>query len=376
MLSELTETAKTLVNPALHQWKKEGGRVLGYTCSYLPREIATAAGLLPFRVRANSSTGTELSDAYFSSFNCSFARHCFDLALKGGYKFLDGVVFLNCCDHIRRIYDNWRRNIENPSYLKFMSLPQTNEAPQVVRFRGELEDFKTSLEEYFDVKINKEKLRDAIKTHNETRGLLRKIYNLRRKKNPPLSGAEMLAITVSGTAIPIQKYNLLLKELIELLGKKESNRAYRARVLVIGGILDDPAYIKIIEDQGALVVADSTCLGSRLFFEDVDENAEDPLMSLAEYILVKSPSCPRFGNREPRADFVRKLVKDYAIDGVICERMAFCEQWGFEQFMIERDLEKDGIPCLLLEREYRLNSIGQMRTRVQEFMEKMKGQAK
>jgi benzoyl-CoA reductase/2-hydroxyglutaryl-CoA dehydratase subunit BcrC/BadD/HgdB len=220
--------------------------------------------------------------------------------------------------------------------------------------------------------VTNERLWEAIKLHNETRRLQRKLYALRKAGNPPITGAEALAVIVAGTAMPKEQYNRLLSELLDELSESPGNTSYRARILVMGGILDDPAYLKVIEDQGGLVVTDSLCFGSRILWEDVNEGAGDPVAALAQHYVADRPSCPRvFGDYERRIDFIRDMVRDFNVDGVILERLAFCDHWGFEQSTIETDLKEDGIPCLLVDREYVLSGVGQLRTRVQAFLETM-----
>lgn len=368
-LQEFAEAAEILVNPQIQHWKRQGGKVVGYFCAAVPEEIITAAGLLPFRMRATGSTGTELSDAYFSSINCSFPRHCFNLALRGEFHFLDGVICVNNCDNIRRIYDNWKRQLPN-TFLHIMGLPRKTGAPQVEWYREEIANLKGILESHFGVEITGERLREAIKLHNETRRLQRKLYNLRKKRNPPISGAGALAVTVAGTAMPKEQYNKLLAKLLNDLSSSEGIPKYRARLLLMGGILDDPAYIKIIEDQGGLVVTDSLCFGSRILWRDVAEGTEEPLSALARYYVAERPSCPRtFGDYERRIGFVKEMVRDFKVDGVILERLAFCDHWGFERSTIENDLRESNIPCLTIDREYILSGVGQLRTRIQAFLE-------
>jgi len=368
-LKEFTEAAETLVNPQIQSWKKQGGRMVGYFCAAVPEELIAAAGLLPFRMRATGSTGTELSDAYFSSINCSFPRHCFNLALKGEFGFLDGVVCVNNCDNIRRIYDNWKRQLPN-TFLHIMGLPRKTGDSQVEWYREEIDNLKKTLEEHFGVEITDVKLREAIKLHNETRRLLRRLYDLRKKKNPAISGADTLAVTVASTAMPKEQYNRLLTKLLSDLSSSEGISDYRARLLLMGGILDDPAYIKVIEDQGGLVVADSLCFGSRILWADVDEKTKEPIAALARYYVAERPSCPRtFGDYERRIGLVKEMIRDFEVDGIILERLAFCDHWGFEQATIENDLKEADIPRLIMDREYILSGVGQLRTRVQAFLE-------
>ena len=118
-----SEAANAVTNPAVVSWKEQQGKIMGYLCSAVPEEIFTAAGFLPFRLRAPGSTGTELSDSYFSSVNCSFVRHCFNLALLGEYDFLNGLVLLNSCDNVRRIYDHWTRQLKTP-FVRILSFPR------------------------------------------------------------------------------------------------------------------------------------------------------------------------------------------------------------------------------------------------------------
>jgi len=123
VFGRLSEAAQTLANQEVRLWKEQGGRVIGYFCSSVPEEVFTAAGFLPFRMRATGSSGTEMSDAFFSSINCSFPRHCFNQALKGEFGFLDGLVLYNSCDNVRRVYDHWIRQMDTP-FVHFMSIPR------------------------------------------------------------------------------------------------------------------------------------------------------------------------------------------------------------------------------------------------------------
>ena len=368
---QFSEAAETLANPVLQSWKDQGGKVVGYFCSTVPEEVITAAGMAPFRMRATGSTSTEESDAFYSSINCSFPRHCFNLALIGEFKFLDGVICVNSCDHVRRIYDNWKRFVP-VDFIEVMSLPRKTGPDQVEWYRDELAMLKEKIEKHFGLEISDEAMWKAIKVHNETRRLQKKLYELRKQEKPPITGAETLAVMVAGTAMPKEQYNEMLRELLDELSGSEGPGTHRARLLIVGGILDDPAYVKVIEDQGGLVVSDSTCFGSRLMWVEVDENASDPIRALAQYYLADRPSCPRmYGEHDNRAKYVIDMCHEFNCDGVIGERLMFCDSWLVEHYMLGQDLKAVNIPFLKLDREYLTSGIGQLRTRVQAFLETM-----
>jgi bzd-type benzoyl-CoA reductase N subunit len=364
-----SRATEAVVNPTITDWKERHGRVIGYICSAVPEEIFTAAGFLPLRLRGTGSTGTELSDSYFSSINCSFVRHCFNMALLGEFDFLDGLVLINSCDNVRRIYDHWVRQMKTP-FVRIMSFPRKAEEPQVDWFREELATLRSGLEEHFGVQITDDRLWEAIRLHNKTRDLQRQLYALRRGEKPRVSGADVLAVMVASTAMPKETYNALLTELLDELKGAEGISEYKARLMVVGSILDDPAYVSVIEEQGGLIVTDSTCFGSRIMWRDVTEETDDPLRALAQYYVADRPCCPRtVGEEEQRAQFIRDMIREFNVDGVIGERLAFCDQWGYAQYMMSKAFKADGIPHLFLEREYILSGVGQLRTRVQAFLE-------
>jgi benzoyl-CoA reductase/2-hydroxyglutaryl-CoA dehydratase subunit BcrC/BadD/HgdB len=295
------------------------------------------------------------------------------MGLKGEFDFVDGLVWLNTCDNVRRIYDNWKRNVDTP-FLGILSFPRKAGQPQVEWYCNELAIFKESIEAHFNVKITDERLWEAIRTHNRTRSLQRSLYDLRKNEAPPITGAEMLAVMVAGTAMPRQLYNRMLSELLDEITREDGITDYRARLMIVGSILDDPSFVKIIEDQGALVVTDSLCFGSRLVWKNVDEAAGDPLDALAKYYVAERPSCPRtFGKELERGEFIRDLVGEFRVDGIIAEQMKFCDIWTIEHFMLGKDFKEAGIPCLKLDREYVSAGIGQLRTRVQAFLETIGG---
>jgi len=365
----LAAAAETLANDQVRQWKEQGGQVMGYFCSAMPEEIITAAGMLPFRIRGTGSQGTELADAFFSSINCTFARHAFNVALKGDLDFLDGLTMFNSCDNVRRIYDHWIRQMNTP-FTHFMSFPKKAEPAQVEFFRHELAGLRSRMESHLGKSITDDDLRAAIKLHNRTRQLLRQVYNLRKAENPPLTGAQTLAVTVAATAMPKNRFNEMLEEFIADLRGADGVQGQRARLMLVGGIIDDPRFVEVIENQGGLVVSDSLCFGSRSFWVDVKEEADDPLTALAQYSVADRPSCPRsFGLHEKRAEFIRQMIDDFRVDGIIFERLTFCDVWGFEQFPILHDFKQWHMPHLVLDREYTLGAVGQLRTRVQAFLE-------
>lgn len=372
-LDDLTGLAATLSNPHIEGWKERGGKVVGYYCTYVPVEIIHAAGMLPYRMRATGSASSDLGDVYTYRTMCTFCRHSLDQAMRGEFGFLDGLVAFYSCDHVRRLYDVWKHGKvdfpRSPFYLHFMSIPMKSDEETVEWLTSVFGRFKRSLEDHFQVTITDDAIRDSIRAYNERRTLLGRLYELRKGETPPLTGTEMLGIMIAATAMPVEEFNQKLKDLLEELKGREGLSGYRARLLVGGGELEDPDYIKTIEDLGGLVVTDFLCFGVRDFWSPVEEDG-DPLRALAKRYLER-PSCPRMVDHPRRQQFLTDLARDFKVDGIIVQRMKYCDTWGGESAMMEWDLKKEGVatPYMVLEREYMMGAVGQMRTRVQAFLE-------
>ena len=371
-LEELTSLAGDLVNPAVQDWKQQGKKVVGFMCTYVPEEILYAADILPIRLRAPNCVETTSADVYMSHLNCTFIRSCLEFTIEGKYQFLDGLVFTNSCDHVRRMYDILReiKPTDFP-FLYLISVPHKVDDELIAWHRDELARLKESIEKTFGVKITDASLRNAIDVYNETRSLLRELYNLRKGKNPQLTGAETLSVIVAGFSLPKSTYNELLKQLLDELGEREGISGYRARLMIAGsGGCDNPAYLQVIEDLGGLIVTDSLCFGSRYFWEPV-EVGDDPLLSLAKAYLNR-PSCPRMvGNVGERSDYIKQMVNDFDVDGVVFQRIRYCDLWGGQLLHLEKEMKESSIPMLSIDREYSLGAVGQLRTRIQAFLERI-----
>ena len=367
---DLIQLSSTPFNPAVMDYKKQGKKVIGFFCSYVPEEIIYAGGMLPYRIRPTGCMETTSADAYMSRLNCTFARSCLEFMSKGVFDFLDGVVIANSCDNIRRIYDILREKRPYP-FMHFISIPHKAGSEGALNwFKDEVTHFKENIERFFGIRISEEALSDAIEVYNETRDLLRKLYELRQEINPPLTGAESLRVILAGTTTPKDRYNQLLRNFLEELRGREGISGYRARLMIVGSEYDDPVYTKIIEDLGGLVVTDTLCYGSRYFWEPV-ETQKDLLGGLAKSYLSR-PSCPRMSDRvTERADFLREMAERFKVDGVIFQKIRYCDLWGGESIYLEKRLKELNIPLLSLEREYTLSGVGQLKTRVQAFLERI-----
>jgi len=371
-LETLSELSSTNLNAAVKAWKEDDKKVVGYWCSYVPREIIHAAGLFPYRVKGKTCTTTSRADVYLSPIaNCSFTRAILELAFEGKYDFLDGLVGMNSCDQARRSHELWVRYNEIP-FDHFIVVPHKTEGGEVIeRYKKELVNLKEHLENHFHVEITDEALLNSIKVCNETRSLLKKLYELKKEKNPVIKGSELHDVAVAAVSMPPEQINELLKKILDEITEREPITDYRARLMIGGWWGDDSTFLRTVENLGGLIVADNCCFGSRDFWELVKTNG-NPLESITESYLHR-PACSRMVGEFPnRFNYLKAMVDEYNVDGIIYNRLKFCDLWGPEPFMLKLNEKKLGIPMSApLEQEYVAGDVGRLKTRCEAFIEQI-----
>lgn len=352
-------------------WRAQGKKAVGVVCCHVPEELFYAADIMPVRMRGTGCVDSSKAEMWMSSFSCSFARSILQYWIDGKYE-LDGLVASDGCMMASRIYDNaaYINSKENMGQLvKQIGAPRKYTPRAVPFYKAELQDLIVSLEKLSGNKITDEKLKAAAAKLNEVRGLIRQVYELRKAEKPVISGVDCLKITLASSNCAIDEYIELLKAFLADVKNLKPIEDYRARIMVIGSALDDPEYLKVIEEKGGLVVADALCFGYRAFNDDLIIDDKDVLGSIADYYL-KRLVCPRMMDKHGELhDFIIKSAKENACDGVIYERMQNCECWGGENVLMEKRLKDAGIPLLTVEREEQMANAGQLAIRAEAFIE-------
>ena len=131
----------------IEESKRRGTPVIGYFCSLTPIEIIEAAGLIPNRITGDPAETISEADTHLEAIMCPFVRSCFDMALKGEYDFLDGVVMPHGCDSIERLYNIWRYKLA-PKYSHFITVPHVTFESSYEFLEKELQVFRESLEQF------------------------------------------------------------------------------------------------------------------------------------------------------------------------------------------------------------------------------------
>jgi len=357
------------LNTWLDQAVADGNVPIGYTCSYVPRALLSLDGLIPVRVRAPGAAGTEIAEIYLSNVTCSYSRSLLEFAMDDRYDFLGGWVFAAGCDHIRRLLDNLDYLI-SPDFSHMIDAPHRKGDAALDWYIKELDILLEKLADHFGIDTGEEALNAAVINQNRLHRSLKEIADLRKQKQPPISGTEFQRIMMASLTVPAGNMEKALREIKDSVARRKKQTDFRARLMVVGGNIDDTDFIHTIESTGGLVVADRFCTGSLPGLVMLDES-NDPLTEIAQKTLLET-SCPRMmEDFQDRLGSIIDTAREYDVDGVIVEHIKFCDIWGIETGLLVDGLREAGLPALRLERDYRQTGEGQLRTRIQAFLERM-----
>ena len=228
-------------------------------------------------------------------------------------KGIDKVILVNCCDAIRRLYDIIKA-LPFAGFVHIVDLPRKRDQAGRAIFRSEIVKLIKRYEEFSGRDFNTALFRDLLNS--------------------------MTSVT---------------------------ERTYKdINIAVIGGRCRD-SLIKTIEVFGGNVVYNFTCTGNKPPYRLVGLK-EDPVGAYAD-ILLNSYPCIRMDDTKERLDV---LMRDRRIDGVVYHTVKFCDLYSYEYAELKDRLN---IPILKLETDYTDALEGQIRTRIQAFIESLKGKS-
>ncbi|SCY45634.1 MULTISPECIES: 2-hydroxyacyl-CoA dehydratase family protein [unclassified Butyrivibrio] len=366
-------------NPLIKEAQDEGKYAIGYTCYHMPEVLLNLDNCFSVRMRAPRVGSIDISTYYMSNYTCEFARSLLENGIEGGYGFLDGIAGVDACSAMNRCYEHLeilKCNEKPHFFVTHTDVPYKVEEYNFDQVAIQMrERLLAVMHEKLGTDVSDEAIRKAVELHNEMCRVITEIGNFRKEENPRITGYEFHVICLASYCCPTAKILPYLKETLEEIKtrKPDDKNKFRARVLVVGSEIDDLNFSRLLEESGAMIVADRFCYGSFPGREEIKLNDhEDIVRQIARHYMLTS-ECPRYMAEEKvlqRKETVDKLAKEFKADGIIYEQMKYCDFWAFERPLASHIMtEEYGWPTLSIDRSYNVHNSGQLRTRFQAFVE-------
>ena len=368
-------------NELIEKKKSDGGICLGYTCFHIPEVLLNVDKCFSTRPRAPNTGSIDIATYYMSNYTCEYARALLERAIEGGYQFLDALIGVDACSMMNRSMEHFeilKVNDKPNFFVTHTDMPFKITDYTVEGYRKQMRiRVLDRLTEVFGVDTSDEAIRKAVAEHNEVCRIISEIREMRKQENPVITGYEFHVLNLVTYVCPKSEILPYLQETLEELKKRKPDKKnpFRARVAIVGSEIDDPNLTKLIEGCGALVVSDRFCFGSTPGREVIElKDDEDALTQICRHYMEVS-ECARYisdGKVLQRRETSDRLAKEFGAEGIIYEQMKYCDYWGFERALVSHIMHDEyGWPVLSIDRLYNNGNSGQLRTRVQAFVESL-----
>lgn len=369
-------------NELILQAQGEGKVCVAYTCENVPEPLLNLPGAFSVRLRAPRTGSMEMGTYYLTSFLCEYSRALLERAIEGGFNFADCIITPDGCTMMNRCVENMEllKTMDKEKFFyEYMEIPMKADDNGLNLYTLQCKNhILKPLGETFGIDTSDAAIRKSVAEHNRVCELIRAIGDFRKEEKPRITGYEYHIITLATYAAPKHLIIDKLEETLEELKTREpdENNGFRARVAIVGSEIDDVDFIRLVEECGAYVCIDRFCYGSLPGRNPIVLNDEEDALTQVCRHYMNSIQCPRYmdtAKMNARRAYVNDLAKEYNAEGIIYEQIKFCDPWAYERMMGSHILHDEyHYPVLSIDRPYNVGaSIGQLRTRVQAFVESL-----
>ncbi|PLX95284.1 MAG: 3-hydroxyacyl-ACP dehydratase [Desulfuromonas sp.] len=360
--------------------KAEGRPVIGTFCVYVPEEIVHAANGVCVGLCGGSPGSIPDAEKILPRNICPMVKSAF--GFKVGkicpfFQVVDIVYGETTCDAKKKTWELLNDYV--PTHV--MEIPQMKRERDKQLWVEEVIDFKSAIEKQCDKVISNADLQNSITVLNGKRQALQRLNGLRHHTPSPISGRDMLLIQQIAFYDEPERFteqvHLLCDELDARI--KAGNAiapAETPRIMISGTPMALPNWKlhNIIENSGAVVVNEESCIGTRYYKDTIDTdgaNMTAMLERLTERYMKIDCSC--FTPNDDRIDQVIREYRASGAQGIIDYTLQFCHSYNIEAVKLRRACEKEGIPFMAIESDYSPEDVGQLQTRVEAFLEQIQG---
>lgn len=360
----------------LVEHKKKGGTVVGTFCVFVPEDVIFAVGGVPVGLCAGAEFPIADTDGIMPRNTCPLIRASLGFKLSGVCPYIqvsDFVVGETTCDGKKKMYEVMAEH--HPTYL--MEVPQKKTPAAFELFLGEVKAFRDKMESASGRKVDATSLAAATAKIEAKKQALRRFHAARVADPVPVSGRDSLLVSQISFYDDIDRFTAKVNELADELEARVAGGEGvfpkgTPRILFAGTPLPLPDWKihSIVEEAGAVIVGEESCVGSRYYSTSTpagDGTIDGQLAAISERLLGTHCAC--FTPNDERVQDVIDMARAVKADGVIHYSLAFCQTYEAEAMKIEKALRKDGIPVLSLSSDFSTNDWAQLLTRVQAFVE-------
>jgi benzoyl-CoA reductase/2-hydroxyglutaryl-CoA dehydratase subunit BcrC/BadD/HgdB len=357
----------------LDEHRQKGGKVLGTFCVFVPDEVILAANAIGVGLCGGSQFWIEDGEKVMPRNMCPLIKAFVGAKVSGTCPYVqscDMLVGETTCDGKKKAWEVLNEYVP----VHVMDLPQMKRNKDYAMWMDEIKIFIDEVERLTGNKITVEGLKKGIEICNRKRRALKRLYDFRKHTPSPISGLDTLLISQIAFYDDPERFTQQVEALCDELEERVKNMTPtgKKRIMITGTPMAIPNWKlhSIVEKLNAEVVVEESCTGTRYFENEVStegETIEDLIKNLADRYLKINCAC--FTPNDGRTEDILRYADEYKIDGVLYYNLSFCHTYSVEYRKVEKALKEKGVPVMMVETDYSTEDSGQIKTRVEAFLE-------
>ncbi len=366
-LNELVELARHPRRTILSQMQATGKKSIGCLPVNVPEEIIYAAGFLPVGLWGGQIP-IQKADSFMQSYCCAIIRADLEYAINGNYNLLSGLVQTGFCDTLKCASLDFEVILPNMPMLP-MIYPHNRALPEAMEYMmEEMEAFKRRLEELAGHKVSEADLEAALAVYDDYRAAMGEFVQAARDY-PITINAKVRHLVIKAAWFMDKKlYTEKIKEITKQLKAMPKEEFKGIRAVVTGIMVEPEGLLDIFVDNNIAFVADDLAQESRQF-RTATSGTGPVIKRLAQRVMDMQGGCLLFDCGRSKGEFLAKLMDSSKADALIVCMTKFCDPEGMDYPRYKAELEAKGVKLIYLETEQQMDSMENLRTRIQSFAE-------
>ncbi len=340
---------------------------IGWLCTYTPEEFIIAAGFTP--IRLFGSKKLEKSESYFPINFCPYLKSSWEYIMASGKGF-KGFVFTDSCDGMRRLYDTVDiYYTEAPSLM--IDVPRVRSKKSINFFKYNLGNLAESLEKLSGRSISAGKLEEAVNIMDSKRKALQEFSDLFKKLPGIISISTYYKVMKLAMTSNPGIFTRELKDYINTLKmvKPIPSNSNIPDIMIIGNFITEEKLWDMFSSLDLKLASEDLCVSDRYFQGLVKTGGTRDLTAAIASRYLNKPGCMRMADLGEKLRSLEKKIYENKINGIIFISLKFCDTVLYSFPLVKQKFTELNIPTLYLEIEYGNFSEGQVKTRVQAFLE-------
>ncbi len=359
----------------MEQQKNDRKQKVGWFCTYTPEEVIHAAGFIPYRLLPFHQEGAAPVEDALPGNICPYPRKVLSNLRSGFYENMAGIVVANSCNAMIHLYNILKE--ESDLFVYLLDVPRRQDELAVNYYVRELELLANFLGNQGEP-AREESLRQTVEIYRQKGKLLERFTRPNGIIPEKLHSTGLYGLAMEAAGTDPEYFVRKMKAAVEndCSGEPEPGPSNNLEYsLLLAGGLPPQGLVEMLSEQPDLRLYPENCAGLRYLQKPKpgiptgrNSSREDILRLIARSYLEKPP-CPRIFSRRAREDYYRRLLNELKVRAVIYHDLLFCDMCHYDYLMLQDLLKEKDIPHLKVKTELGEEDLGQLKTRVEAFLE-------